>query len=180
MSAMRATTAAKPPRPMRLNRPKAELVPVAQFARWHELASATPGLSGLELALLSAIAGYHRQLQEKGDTGSLSLLRLAEANRTEPIYVSTAVKNLISLGLIAVLPGRGNWASTYLPALPKRVVASMLAAPQMMRRRRRSDGGRLDCDRQDLCGHSQQRYARACNAILRRTRTRTHVVKNRR
>jgi hypothetical protein len=58
----------------------------------------------------------------------LSLLRLAEANRTEPIYVSTAVKHLVGLGLIAVLPGRGNWANTYLLALPKRVVASMLAA----------------------------------------------------
>jgi hypothetical protein len=131
MSDCMNTAATKPPRPMRLNRPKAELVPVAQFARWHEIASATPGLSGLELALLSAIAGYWRLLQEQGDvgsSGSLSMLRLANANRTEPIYVSTAVKNLISLGLIAVLPGRGNWASTYLPALPKRVVASMLAA----------------------------------------------------
>src|SRR6266853_25215 len=92
-------------RHMKLNRPKAELVPVAQFARWHELASATPGLSDLELALLSAVAAYHRQLQEKGEACSLSMLRLAEANRTEPVYVSAAVKNLISLGLIAVMPG---------------------------------------------------------------------------
>jgi hypothetical protein len=121
-------TGAAKPRPMRLNRPKAELVPVERFARWLELASATPGLSGLELALLSAIAEYHRQLQEKGDAGSLSFLRLAEANRTEPIYVSTAVRNLISLGLIAVKPGRGNWANEYLPALPRKVIASMSAA----------------------------------------------------
>jgi hypothetical protein len=116
------------PRPMKLNRPKAELVPVAQFARWHELASATPGLSDLELALLSAVAAYHRQLQEKGEACSLSMLRLASANRTEPIYVSTAVRNLISLGLIAVKPGRGNWANEYLPALPRKVIASMSTA----------------------------------------------------
>ena len=35
---------------------------------------------------------------------------------------------LISLGLIAVKPGRGNWANEYLPALPRKVIASMLAA----------------------------------------------------
>jgi hypothetical protein len=124
---MSATTTAKP-RTMKLNRPKAELVPAEQFARWHELASATPGLSGLELALLSAIAGYHRQLQERGGAASLSLLRLAEANRTETQYVSFAVKHLVSLGLIAVKPGRGNWANEYLPALPRKVIASLLAA----------------------------------------------------
>jgi hypothetical protein len=116
------------PRPMKLNRPKAELVPVAQFQAWYDRAILTPGLSGLELALLSAIAGYHRQLQEKGGAGSLSMLRLANANRTEPIYLSTAVRNLISLGLIAVKPGRGNWANEYLPALPRKVIASMLSA----------------------------------------------------
>jgi hypothetical protein len=123
-----AMAAAKPPRPLRLNRTKAELVPVAQYARWHELASATPGLSGLELALLSAIAGYHLQLQEREAAVPLSFLRLAEANRTEPIYVSTAVRNLVSLGLIGVLPGRGNCANKYLLALPRKVIASMSAA----------------------------------------------------
>ena len=122
------TAAAKSPRPLRLNRTKADLVPTERFAEWHRIASATSGLSGLELALLSAVAEYHRQLQEKGEACSLSMLRLAEANRTEPIYVSTAVNHLVGLGLIAVLPGRGNWANTYLLALPKRVVASMLAA----------------------------------------------------
>jgi hypothetical protein len=85
-------------------------------------------LSGLELALLSAVAAYHRQLQEKGEACSLSMLRLAEANRTEPQYVSFAVRNLISLGLIAVLPGRGNCANEYLPALPRKVIASLSTA----------------------------------------------------
>jgi hypothetical protein len=122
------TTTAKPPRQMKLNRTKAELVPVERLDAWYARAILTPGLSGLELALLSAVAEYHRQLQERGSAGSLSFLRLAEANRTEPIYVSTAVRNLISLGLIAVLPGRGNWASTYLPALPRKVIAAISAA----------------------------------------------------
>jgi hypothetical protein len=123
-----STTAAKPPRPMKLNRTKAELVPVERFQAWYDRAILTPGLSGLELALLSAIVEYHRQLRDKGYAGPLSLLRLAEANRTEPQYVSFAVRNLISLGLIAVLPGRGNWANEYLPALPRKVIASMSAA----------------------------------------------------
>ncbi len=118
----------KPPRPMKLNRTKAELVPVGQFQAWYDRAILTPGLSGLELALLSAIAEYHRRLQEKGNAGSLSLLRLAEANRTETQYVSFAVKHLVGLGLIAVLPGRGNCANEYLPALPRKVIASMSAA----------------------------------------------------
>jgi hypothetical protein len=116
--AMSATTTAKP-RPMKLNRTKAELVPVEQFQAWYDRAILTPGLSGLELALLSAIAAYHRQLQEKGEACSLSMLRLAKSNRTEPAYVSAAVKNLISLGLIAVLPGRGNCANEYRLALPR-------------------------------------------------------------
>jgi hypothetical protein len=35
---------------------------------------------------------------------------------------------LVSLGLIAVLPGRGNWANTYLLALPRRAIAALSAA----------------------------------------------------
>ncbi len=35
---------------------------------------------------------------------------------------------LISLGLIAVKPGRGNWANEYLPALPRKVIAAMVTA----------------------------------------------------
>ena len=59
------TAAAKSPRPLRLNRPKADLVPTERFAEWHRIASATPGLSGLELALLSAVAEYHRSFRRR-------------------------------------------------------------------------------------------------------------------
>jgi hypothetical protein len=42
------TTTAKPP-PLRLNQ-RAKLVPTAQFGRWHEIASATAGLTALDRA----------------------------------------------------------------------------------------------------------------------------------
>jgi hypothetical protein len=122
------TATTKPPRPMKLNRTKSELEPALGPQAWYDRAILTPGLSGLELALLSAIAEYHRQLQERGAAVPLSFLRLAEANRTEPQYVSFAVKHLVSLGLIAVKPGRGNWANEYLPALPRKVIAALSAA----------------------------------------------------
>jgi hypothetical protein len=122
-----SSAAAKSPKPIR-RAVGAELVPVERFEAWHAQASAVPGLDATELALLSAIAGYHLQLQERGAAVPLSFLRLAEANRTEPIYVSTAVRNLVSLGLIGVLPGRGNCANKYLLALPRKVIASMSAA----------------------------------------------------
>jgi hypothetical protein len=75
--------------------------------------------------LLSAIAEYHRQLRDRGYAGSLSFLRLAEANRTETQYVSFAVMHLVSLGLIALKPGRGSLANQYLPALPRKVIVAM-------------------------------------------------------
>jgi hypothetical protein len=70
------TIAAKPPRPLRLNQ-KAELIPAAQFARWHTIASATAGLSSLERALLDGLAEHYRQLQERGYAGRLSIERMA-------------------------------------------------------------------------------------------------------
>jgi hypothetical protein len=63
MSAI-STTATKP-RPLRLNQ-RAQLVPPAQFARWHELASATAGLGRIELAVLSAVAEYYGLLHQHG------------------------------------------------------------------------------------------------------------------
>jgi hypothetical protein len=55
----------QPPRPLRLNRTKAELVPVAQFARWHERASATVGLTELDHQVLDTIVEYDRQLAQR-------------------------------------------------------------------------------------------------------------------
>lgn len=54
------TTVAKP-RPMRLNQ-MAELVPAAQFTRWHELASAAAALSELGREILDVIAERYRRI----------------------------------------------------------------------------------------------------------------------
>jgi len=92
---------------------------------WHDRAIQTPGLSGLELAVLAAVAGHHRQIRERGYAPSLSLQRLAGANRTEAKYVMFAVRRLVELGLRAVRPGSGSRPNEYLPALPKRLAASV-------------------------------------------------------
>jgi hypothetical protein len=75
MSDMNRTTA-KPRPVLRLNQ-RAQLVPAAQFARWHEPASATPGLSRLELAILDGLARHHRRLCVEGFAGRLSIERMA-------------------------------------------------------------------------------------------------------
>jgi hypothetical protein len=51
---MNITTAK--PRPMRINQ-RAQLVPVARYAEWHERAILTPGLTDLDRALLAVVAG---------------------------------------------------------------------------------------------------------------------------
>jgi hypothetical protein len=85
-------------RPLRLNQ-KAVLIPVAQFSVWHQRASATPGLTNIELAVLAAIAGYYQRCQEWGCGPSLSFMRLANANDTEPKYIRFAVRHLTELCL---------------------------------------------------------------------------------
>jgi hypothetical protein len=60
-----------------------------------------------------------------GFAGSLSFMRLADANDTDPKYIQAAVRHLIELGLIGVRPGGGHRANVYLPALPRRLAASM-------------------------------------------------------
>jgi hypothetical protein len=116
----------KPPRPMRLNRSKAELIPEARYQAWHERASATPGLTDLDRGVLSAIAGYYQRLAERGSAGLLSYERLADAaGRGDVQCIKATVRHLVELGLIAVVPGSGPRANEYLPALPRRIVASM-------------------------------------------------------
>jgi hypothetical protein len=107
------TAAAKPPRPLRLNQ-RAQLVPAASFARWHEIASATAGLSELDRQILGAIAEHYRRLHVEGFAGSLSFMRLADANDTDSKYIQAAVRHLIELGLSGVQPGGGHRANIYL------------------------------------------------------------------
>jgi hypothetical protein len=120
-------TTTKPPKPLRMSR-KAELVPIEQFEEWRRCASATPSLTKVEQAILGAIAAHYRRLHVDGFAGSLSFMRLADANDTDPKYIQAAVKHLVELGLIAVKPGGGHRANTYLPCLPRRLVAALSAA----------------------------------------------------
>ena len=127
MTTAMSSTTAKPPKPLRMNQ-KAVLMPVAQFAAWYTIASATAGLTDLDRAVLEAIAGYYRRLQAEGFASFPSIERMALDCGTRTIDISGAIKNLIGLALIAVRPGSGPRRNEYLLALPKRVAASMLAA----------------------------------------------------
>jgi hypothetical protein len=69
------TTVAKP-RPLRLNQ-KVELVPSAQFARWHELASAAAALSELDHEISEVIAERYRRNHIQGFAFRLTVERMA-------------------------------------------------------------------------------------------------------
>jgi hypothetical protein len=114
-------------KPLRMNQ-KAVLIPAAHYQIWYDQAVLMPGLSALDRAILGAIAGHYRRLHVEGFAGSLSFMRLADANDTDPKYIQAAVKHLVELGLIAVKPGGGHRANTYLPCLPRRIAKLMLAA----------------------------------------------------
>jgi hypothetical protein len=118
------STTAKAPKPLRMNQ-RAVLVPVESFARWHEIASATAGLTDLDRQVLDAVAGYYAQ--GKG-ARPLTFESLSVTTGERAVDISIAIRHLISLGLIAVQPGAGSVPNVYLPALPKRLASSMLAA----------------------------------------------------
>jgi hypothetical protein len=119
---------AKPP--LRLNRPKAEIVPVAQFEAWHTQAIQVPGLSDIERAILDAVASYWRHHAERGYAVALTYAALSESTGAEPVSVSTAIKRLVSLCLIGVRPGHGARASEYLLALPRQMAERLAAADE--------------------------------------------------
>jgi hypothetical protein len=56
---------------------------------------------------------WHRQHQVTGWAPPLTYGRLSEATGAEPISISTAIKRLIGLGVLAVQPGAGSKASIY-------------------------------------------------------------------
>jgi hypothetical protein len=64
----------------------------------------------------------------KSSRASLSYQRIAQRLDTDALNVRWAVDRLVGLALIAVKPGAGGHANTYLPALARRVAASMLSA----------------------------------------------------
>ena len=104
---MSAATA-KPLKPLRLNQ-KAVLIPTAQYAEWHQCASATAGLTKVELSILSGVAAYYRLLHERGNASSPSIEEIALSSGTRSVDVTGAIKNLVGLALIAVRPGSGRW-----------------------------------------------------------------------
>jgi hypothetical protein len=126
MSAMSSTTA-KLSKPMRLNQ-RAALIPTDRYAEWHQHASATAGLTKIELAVLSAVAEYYRLLDERGYTSFPSIETMALSSGTRSSDVTTAIKSLVSLCLLAVRPGSGRWRNEYLMCLPRRLVAALSVA----------------------------------------------------
>jgi|SRR5882672_639639 hypothetical protein len=122
------TTTPKPPRPMKLNRTKADLVPAERFAEWYRIASATAGLSELDRQILDVIVEYYRQLAQRGYASFPSIEQMAKSSGARPIDISGAIKRLVGLALLAVRPGSGRWRNEYLPALPRKLAAT-LGAP---------------------------------------------------
>ena len=70
-------------------------------------------------------SAWRRPLKAEGFAGSLSIERMAQSIGARTIDVSAAIKRLVEFGLVAIKPGAGGRANTYLPALPKRNTASM-------------------------------------------------------
>src|SRR5260221_5947215 len=107
-----ATT--KPRRPMRLNQ-RAMLIPEARYQAWYDLAIQTAGLTDLERAILAAVVAYYQRLAERGYAGLLSYERVADATGWPDVEsIKAAVRHLVELGLVAVLPGSGPRANEYL------------------------------------------------------------------
>lgn len=123
---MNAMTAIVATTPLPLNQ-RARLVPSGRFVRWYEIASATPGLSRLELLILAGLAEHHRRLHVDGYAGRLSIERMALDLNVMPRDIRAAVRHLIALCLIGVRPGAGQRASEYLLAHPRRTIVA--AAP---------------------------------------------------
>ena len=120
------STTAKP-RLMRMNQ-KAVLVPVAQFARWYTIASATAGLSELDRAMLDVIAGYYRELGERGVASFPSIKAMARIHVPREFCIVLFSR---SLSIFASYPLRpGDLPLDRVPAdLHRRAQAQLEARP---------------------------------------------------
>jgi hypothetical protein len=85
-------------------------------------------LTELDRAILFAIAEWYRRLLARDYPGSLSYQRMAERLDVDHVHVRWAIVRLLEMGLIAVKPGAGGRANTYLPCLPRRLAASLSTA----------------------------------------------------
>lgn len=88
------------------------------------------GLTSLDHQVLETIREWYRALHARAFVGLLSFARAARRLDADPVHVRRAVERLLGLGLIAVKPGSGGRANTYLPILPRQIAksTSILAA----------------------------------------------------
>jgi len=112
---------------MRMNQ-RTMLIPEAQFAESYRIASATAGLSELDRQILDAIVEYYRQLAQRGYASFPSIEMMAKSAQVRSIDITSAIRNLVGLALLAVKPGSGARRNEYLLCLPKRTVAAMAAS----------------------------------------------------
>jgi hypothetical protein len=120
-------SAAKPLKPLRLNQ-KAVLIPAAQFAKWHELASAMPGLTEVDREILDVIAERYHQIHAQGFAGRLRIKWMAAHVGAEPMSIRLSLAHLVELAVLGIKPGSGRRPHEYLLALPKRTIAATEAA----------------------------------------------------
>ncbi len=121
------TTAGKSPKPLRMNQ-KAVLIPAAQYQTWYDQAVTAAGLTTLDRQVLDAVATYYGPLRERGYASFPSIEPMAKSARVRSIDITGAIKRLVGLALLAVRPGSGRWRNEYLPALPRKLAAT-LGAP---------------------------------------------------
>jgi predicted transcriptional regulator len=92
------------------------------------VAHASICLNDVERKVLDEIREWYRRLYVEKFEGSLSFERIARRLDVDPVQVRWAVERLLELGLVAVKPGAGGRANTYLPCLPRRVAKLMSTA----------------------------------------------------
>jgi hypothetical protein len=85
-----SSTAAKPPRPIKLNQ-RALLIPAAQYQAGYDQAMQVPSLTKDELAVLSAVVEYYRLLDQRGHASFPSIEQMAQSARVRSIDVTGAI-----------------------------------------------------------------------------------------
>jgi hypothetical protein len=83
---------ARPIAPLRIAE-NAELLPIAQYALWHTIAAATPGLTQFDRQVAAQIADHHR-CRSLGGASRISVERLALDLGSATRRVRTAISHL--------------------------------------------------------------------------------------
>jgi hypothetical protein len=64
--------------------------------------------------VLDAVVEYYRLLRERGYASSATIEKMALSSRTRSIDITSAIKHLVGLALLAVKPGAGARRNEYL------------------------------------------------------------------